>query len=88
MEPKPLDRSADIYRSVLLTWLETPNLTQNEATIVQSLLEALDRSLMEFDQMRRVAVQPAFLPHLQSAARKAMAANRLKSWSEHLAVQA
>jgi hypothetical protein len=88
MEPKPLDRSVDIYRSVLITWLETPNLNQNEVALIQAMLNGLEKSLIEFDQLRRIATQPAFFPHLKSAAAKAMAAGKLKSWSEHLAAQA
>lgn len=83
----PLDRSYEEYRSVLLTWLKTPNLTDAEVTHIQAMLQALEEGLDRLDLARHIAVTPAFLPTIQSAARKAMDAGLLLSWSQHLASQ-
>ena len=78
-----LDRPEAQYRWVLTTWLTTPGLTANEAIIIRTLTTALDKSMDEFDQMRRIMVQPAFIQHLRSAAQKAMAAGLLCQWSDY-----
>jgi hypothetical protein len=78
-----LDRPEAQYHWVLNTWLTTPGLTHGEATLVRALKTALDNSLAEFDQLRRIAVQPAFLPTLRSAAQKAMAAGLLLDWTDY-----
>ena len=78
-----LDRTEAEYQWVLNTWLTTPGLNHNETVLIQSLKKALETSLADFDQLRRIAVQPAFLPHLRSAAAKAMAAGLLLEWSDY-----
>lgn len=78
-----LDRTKAEYHWVLDTWLTTPGLTHNESVLIRSLKKALETSLADFDQLRRIAVQPAFLPHLRSAAAKAMAAGLLLDWSSY-----
>lgn len=78
-----LDRPEAQYHWVLDTWLTTPGLTVNEAVFVQALKTALNNSLAEFDQLRRIAVQPAFLPTLRSAAQKAMQAGLLLDWNDY-----
>ncbi|KQS84332.1 hypothetical protein [Rhizobium sp. Leaf383] len=80
---KDLDRPVAQYRRVLSTWLETPGLSLNEAILVRSLSTALNNSLEEFDQLRRIMVQPAFLPTLRSAAAKAQAAGLLLDWNDY-----
>ncbi|WP_454287285.1 hypothetical protein [Rhizobium arsenicireducens] len=80
---EPLDRSAEQYSWVLRTWLTTPNLTPNEIALIKVLQEGLEKSMNDFDQLRRIAVQPAFITHLKSSAAKAIAAGKLKSWSEY-----
>lgn len=83
MDFETLDRSYEEYHWVLRTWLETPGLTIPESSLVQTLLKGLENSIENFDQLRRIAVQPGFLPILRSAARKAMASGRLTSWSQY-----
>jgi hypothetical protein len=78
-----LDRTEAEYRWVLDTWLTTPGLQHNEAAVIRALLSALNNSLAEFDQMRRIMVQPAFFPHVRSAAQKAMAAGLLLDWNDY-----
>jgi hypothetical protein len=80
---KDLDRPVAQYHWVLDTWLTTPDLTVNEAVLIRALKTALNNSLAEFDQLRRIAVQPAFLPTIRSAAAKAMAAGLLLEWSDY-----
>lgn len=80
---KDLDRPEAQYHWVLDTWHTTPGLTANEAILVRALKTALTNSLAEFDQMRRIATQPGFLPTLQSAAAKAMAAGLLLDWNDY-----
>lgn len=83
MHFEPLDRPTDHYRWVLKTWLTTPTLTLNESTLVRTLLDGLEKSIADFDQLRKIAVQPAFINTLQSAARKAMAAGLLTDWDQY-----
>ena len=78
-----LDRPEAQYHWVLDTWLTTPDLTHNEEVIIRALKTSLNNSLAEFDQMRRIAAEPAFFPHIHSAARKAMAAGLLLEWSQY-----
>lgn len=79
----PLDRTYEEYLWVFLTWLKTPNLTQAEVTLIQSMLDAHQQGALEI--ARHVAVSPAFLTTLQSAARKAMDAGLLLEWSQYAA---
>lgn len=85
MQLDALDRPVEQYQWVLTTWLTTPGLNANEAILLRSMQTALNRSLEDFDQMRRIALQPAFLTTLQSAGAKAIAAGKLISWSEYAA---
>lgn len=80
---KPLDRPLAQYHWVLETWLTTPDLTVNETTLIKAFQKALNNSLTEFDQLRQIAVQPAFINTLRSAAAKANAAGLLLEWSEY-----
>jgi hypothetical protein len=80
---KDLDRTEAEYHWVLNTWLTTPDLNHNEATLIRALKTALEKSLADFDQLRRITVQPAFLPHLRSAAGKAVAAGLLTDWNHY-----
>jgi hypothetical protein len=79
----PLDRPAADYHTVLDVWLTTPDLTVAEASVIRALKTSLNNSLGEFDQMRRIMVGPGFLPHVASAARKAMDAGLLLEWSQY-----
>ncbi|MBC2806629.1 hypothetical protein ACCS91_33600 [Rhizobium ruizarguesonis] len=83
MDLKPLDRPSDQYLWVMDRWLETPDLTVNERTLIKTMSQSLRKGLDDFDQLRRIAVQPAFISTLRSAAAKAMAAGILLDWSEY-----
>lgn len=82
MELEPLNRSSNTYAAVMAEWLGTPNLSAQEAVLVRTLQKAANASLQEFDQMRRIAIQPAFLPTLKSAATKAIECGRLTTWNQ------
>lgn len=85
MELKVLDRPVEQYHWVLNTWLTTPGLSANEVILIRSMQTALNRSLEDFNQLRHIALQPAFLGTLKSARDKAVAAGKLISWSEYAA---
>lgn len=82
MDLKHLDRSASEYHWVMETWLTVPGLTIHEATMIRTFQESLNKSLADFDQIRRIALTPSFFPVLKSAAAKAIAAGVLINWSE------
>jgi hypothetical protein len=83
MELSDLDRSMSEYEWVMETWLTVPDLTMQESTLIRTFQSSLKKGFEDFDQIRRIALQPAFLPVLKSAVAKAIAAGVLIKWSEY-----
>ena len=83
MDLKPLARPQDHYLWVMDRWREVPGLTSSEVTLIRTFQQSLQKGLGDFDQLRRIALQPAFLPTLRSATQKAIAAGVLLNWSEY-----
>jgi hypothetical protein len=83
MQLNDLDRSFEEYLWVLDTWLAVPGLTIPESTLISTFRKGLLKSSNDFDQLRRIALQPAFLPVLKTAIAKAIAAGVLINWSDY-----
>ena len=85
MEFKPLQHPPAVYLAILNEWLTTPDLSHNEISLVMTLKQGLEKSIDDFDQLRRIAASPAFISTLKSAASKAIVAGKLTSWSQYAA---
>lgn len=83
MALKELDRSTEEYLWVMETWLKVPGLTANESSLIRTMLESVNTSIADFDQIRRIVLQPSFFPTLWSAMQKANQAGVLIEWSEY-----
>lgn len=83
MALKELDRSPAEYLWVMETWLGVPGLSAPEVAMIQTFKTSVEKGLADFDQLRRIASQPAFKPVLRSAMFKAAMAGVLFNWSEY-----
>ena len=79
---EPLDRSLETYAQLMQLWLSIPGLTEQETAIVKALKESAEKSLMDFDMCRRVALGPSFRPSLITAAYKAQQHGFPMSWAD------